>query len=120
MSLILKELGRGLITGSNYATANTIYTNPTTKDSMVTRIKLYNDHSGDVVVTICFVPDAAGVADTADVLDIQYYITMNTKETVEIDTKIFMIDTGETIQAYADVASKVNIFLHGAQYGDQT
>ena len=123
MGLLAKELGRVLVTGSNYATANTLVTNATQKDTIITKITLYNDHTADVTVTLCRVLNNAGAVAVGVVTDIFWSQTINTKDTLILghtDVSIPLIGTNDTIQVYADVASKVNVFADGFTLADQT
>ena len=120
MGMIAKELGRGTVTGTTIGTADTAVTNLTTLDTIVTRITLYNAHTGDVLITIGHVSDAAGSVDTMDAADVIYNVTLNTTETFDIDCKVVLRDTNETIKIFAGTTAVINYHMYGVTLADQS
>lgn len=120
MGMIAQELGRGQVTATTIGTADTAYTNATTKDTIITRIVLYNSHSGSVLITIGHVPDTAGSVDTMDAADVIYNVTLETTETFEIDCKVVLRDTNETIKIFAGTTAVVYYHIYGVTLADQS
>ena len=120
MGMIAQELGRGTVTNTTIGAADTAYTNLTTKDTIITRIVLYNAHTSSVLVTIGHVPDVALAVDTMDAADVIYNITLDTTETFDIDCKIAMLHTNETIKIFAGTTAVINYHLYGVTMADQT
>lgn len=120
MGMIFKELGRARCAQTTIGAADTVYTNPTLKDSIVTRINVHNEHTSEVTVYIGYVPDNAGTADTMDTLDIYYQVALDAGEGMDFNAKIAMTDTNDTIKAYATVADKVVVHVIGFTTADQS
>ena len=120
MGMIYKELARGLVVPTTLNTAQTMYTNPTTVDTVILRIAIYNVHTSAVVIYIGSVPDTALIADDMDAADYYHVLTIPGASTFEVDTKIAMVDTNETIQAWASVASKIYLKFTGFTMTDQS
>ena len=115
MGMIMKELGRlGYITATTVGTAQAIWTNTTTLDSTVSHIVMHNTHTSAVVVTICKVPGAGGVADTADINDEIWQQSIAASDTDVFDVSLYLTVTGDSVQMYVDVASKVNAVAFGS------
>lgn len=123
MGLIAKELGRVLVTGSNYATANTLVANATGKDTIITKITIYNVHTSAVTVTLLRVLDSAGTVAVGTVTDIFWVKAVGAGKT-EVwghwDISLALTDTNDSLQVYANVASKVNVFVDGFTLADQS
>lgn len=123
MGLIAKELGRALITGSNYATADQLVVNATTKDTIITKITLYNVHTSAVTVTLLRVLNNAGAVATGTVTDIFWSQSIAAGDTVIIghtDVSLPLTATNDSLQCYAGTADKVNVFVDGFTLADQT
>lgn len=123
MGLIAKELGRACITGSSYATADQVVVNATTKNTIITKITLYNAHSSAVTVVLMRVLNNAGAVATPTVVDIFWSQSIAAGDTIILghtDVSRPMLATNDTLQVYADVASKVNIFVDGFTMPEQS
>ena len=123
MGLIAKELGRALINATAEGSADTIVTNLTTLDTIITQITMFNAHTIAVTVTLCRVPDAAlsvGTDDAEDVFWKQSIAAGDTEILGSQDAKVPLTDTNDTLQAYASIADKVNIFCDGFTFPDQS
>lgn len=120
MGMIAQELARGTVTATAIGSADAAYANPTTKDTIITRITLYNMHTGSVLVTIGHVPDSAGTVDTMDSADIIYNVTLETTETFDIDCKVVLRDTNETIKIFAGTTAVICYHLYGVTLADQS
>jgi len=107
---ILKEIG--LLSDS----MTTLYTNPSSTKTYVTQIYLHNIHTSAVVVTIHKVPDNGGSAGTAGDANKVWNVSLSSGETVLLEYEklgLHMFDQGDTIQAVADIASKVTCEICG-------
>lgn len=123
MGLIAKELGRAQVAGSNYATADPLVINPTQTDTIITKITLYNSHSAAVQITLCRVLNNAGSVGTATVADIFFNQSIAAYDTVILghtDVSVPLVGTNDSLQAYADSASKINVFVDGFTLSDQS
>jgi hypothetical protein len=122
MALLAKRLGKALINATAVDTADTIVTNTSGVDTIITHIHLYNAHSVAVTVTLCQVDDSAGSVGTAASTDIFFVYSIPAGESIILgsaDCKIVLLDTNDTLQAYASEADKVNIFAYGFTMTDQ-
>ncbi len=121
MGTIIKELGRlTYITATTVGTAQSIWTNTTGLDSCVSHIIMHNTNTSAIVVTICKVPGAGGVADTADINDEIWQQSIAASDTEVFDVPLYLTVTGDSVQMYVDVASKVNAIALGLTYPDQS
>ena len=123
MSHIVKLLGKGQIVATTVGTANALVTNVLGYDTSVDYIMLFNTHTSAVTVTLLQVNDNAGSAGTPAATDVWYEKALPTRKSILFgrqDIMIMLNDTGDTLNAYADVASKINYFVYGAKMTDQT
>ena len=123
MGLIAKRLGKACINATTVGTADKIVTNATTKDTIITAIQLYNVHTVAVTVTLCVVDDNALAVGTAAATDVIWSYSMAAGRNILLgteDLKLVLTDTNDTLQAYASVADKVNIWVWGFTMADQS
>jgi len=121
MGMILSELGRvAYVTATTVGTAQTLVTNATTLDTVVTHIILHNTNTSAITVTLCKVPASGGSVDTADINDEYWQQSVGASETRTIDLPLYLTATNDTVKIYASVASKVNAYAMGFTQGDQS
>lgn len=116
----LNNGGTKLINATASGSADTIVTNPTATDTLITSIVLHNTHTSAVTVTLCHVEDSTGSVGTDAVTNEFFQQSIAASDTVFLSAKggdaiIILEDTNDTLQAYASTADKVNIFVYGAQ-----
>ena len=117
-----KCLGKALITGTATGSATTVYANISGEDCTITCITAYNQHTVAVDLYLCRVFDNAGAVGTDTANDIIFYSSVAAKGSVFLgpeDIKIQMNDTNDTLQAWASVGSKINIWADGIHEPDQ-
>ena len=115
-------LGKALITGTATGSATTVATNVTGEDMTITSIMAYNQHTVAVDLYLCVVADDTSTVGTDTANDIFYYRSLAAKESLLLgpeDVKIEMTDTNDTIQAWASVGSKVNVWAYGIHEPNQ-
>ena len=124
MGLVYKRLGKGLITPTTVATSETIVTNATSKDTIITKIHLYNSHSSAVNVFILVVDDSGGSVGTGAATDVVLG-TISVPATGNVilgsqDCGMALTDTNDTLQMYASAADKVYAHVWGFTTADQS
>jgi len=120
--VVKERLGKALITGTATGSATTVATNITGEDMTITSIMAYNQHTSAVDLYLCQVDDATAEVGTDTANDIFYYRSLAAKESLFLgpeDIKIQMNDTNDTLQAWASVASKVNVWAYGIHEPNQ-
>lgn len=121
MGLIGKQLGKvAYITATAVGSAQTLITNPTTLDTIVTSITFHNTDTSAIVCTICRVANSGGSADTADINDEIWQQSVDPSDTALYDVPFAMRDTNDTVQVYADTGSKINCWGDGFTLPTQT
>ena len=121
MGLIAKQLGKvAYITATTVGGAQTLVTNATTLDTIVTAVTMHNTNTSAITVTICRVPASGGAVDTADINDEVWQQSIAASDTEIYDVPMALTDTNDTIQVYASEASKVNCWADGFTLPDQT
>lgn len=121
MGMILKELGRvAYVTETAVGTANTLVTNATTLDTVVSHVIIHNTHTSAITVTLCKVPASGGAAGTADINDEYWQQSIAASDTRTVDLPVYMTATNDTLQIYASVADKINAYAFGYTMPDQS
>ena len=121
MGMILKELGRvAYVTADGVATAQTLVTNATSFDTVVSHIVLHNTHTSAIVVTLCKVPNSGSSVGTGDINDEYWQQSIAASDTRTVDIPMYLTGINDTIQIYAATASKVNAYAFGFTMADQT
>ena len=91
-------------------------TNAADKTQMIHGIYLHNTHTSSILVTVYKVPDDGGSVGIPGAGNQIAKLTLDTLETFAInDISMYLADEGDSIQAVAATASKVNIFIEGAE-----
>ncbi len=115
-------LAKGHISVTTSGTAETLLTTLTAKDYIIDYIMIFNQHTSAVTIYLYQVNDSALVPGTLAATDEFFEYALAAKETVLLsrqDIMIVMPDTGDTIQAYASVADKLNYWIYGMKLADQ-
>lgn len=123
MSLVGRELGRLTVAQTTIGNAEALVTNPTTKDTIVTKITIYNSDTVARTVTLCRVLDNAGAVAVAVAGDVFWSQSVDAGDTQIIgygDMSVPLTDTNDTIQVYASAANVVNVFADGFTLSDQS
>jgi len=121
MGLIAKQLGKvAYITATTVGTAQTLVTNTTTLDTIVTQITFHNTDTVAIVVTVCRVAASGGAVDTADINDELWQQSIAASDTDVFDVPTPLTATNDTIQVYAATASKINSWADGYTLPDQS
>jgi hypothetical protein len=97
------------------SSVGSIYANAAAGKSFIAGFVLFNNHTSSVTVSLHNVPDSGGSLGTAGNGNKFHEITLATKETsiLEFDYPVVLIDTNDSIQASATVASQVTIQVLG-------
>ena len=116
----LNNGGTKLINATATGSADTIVTNATNTDTFITNIILHNSHTEAITVTLCHVEDNVNAVGTDSVTSEFFQQSIAASDTVFLSAKggdaiIILEDTNDTLQAYASIADKVNIFVYGAK-----
>jgi hypothetical protein len=98
------------------ASTNTLVTNTAPGKKYIRNIILHNTHTSDVVVSLFNVPNSGGVVGTSSTANQFLKATLPADDTVMIEVPapgIMLVDDFDTIQGYADIASKVTAQMYG-------
>ena len=121
MGLIAKQLGKvAYVTATTVGGAQTLVTNATTLDTIVTSVTFHNTDTVALICTICRVPAAGGAVDTADINDEIWQQSVAASDTEVYDVPMALTSTNDTIQVYVQTTSKVNCWADGFTLPDQT
>lgn len=99
------------------ASVSSIYANPNNTKSYVKRIQIHNLDTSQRRVKVWLVPDNAGAIGTAGDVNQAYDLDIPAKESVHIeynDEPLIMTDENDSIQMWADAASKCTVLVDGA------
>ncbi len=122
MEFVAKRLGKALLTGTTVGTSDIVYANPTAKDSCISSVLVYNDHSAAVLVTLSIVDDNSGATKAATAADVFFCQSIESKDSVLLsggDLRIWLNDTNDSFQACAAIGGVVNVFAYGIVLDDQ-
>jgi len=112
-----KRFAEGVIvSATTVGTSTAMVTNIAGEDATVLSISGYNQHTSAVDLSLCRVPDNAASVGTPDVNDTLYFVTLEAKDSFFLgpeDIRIELLDTNDTITAFASVANKVHIWADG-------
>ena len=121
MGLISKQLGKvAYVTATTVGAAQTLVTNATTLDTVVTAITMHNTDTVANTITICRVAASGGAVDTADINDEIWQQPIAASDTDVFDIPQPLNSPNDTIQVYTSIASKVNCWADGFTLPDQT
>lgn len=124
VTAVTKKCAKALITGTATGSATTIVTNISGEDATIASISAYNQHTSAVDLYLCRVFDAAGAVGTDTANDIIFHKSLPSKGSLLLnspgDIKIQMNDTNDTLQAWASVASKINVWVDYIVEQDQS
>lgn len=113
MAWLVKKLK---VTAQLTDSAAAVVTNATGHKTKIGVISLHNTDSSSRVVTFHDVPNNAGEVGTAADANIIAKLTIPATDSALVCPDWILDGTNDTIQALADVASKVNIAISGLDY----
>lgn len=114
-SIISKKLFKGTVTATaGGGSATTLYTNPSGTKTIITQIVLSSTNAAAQRVTVSLVDASGGSAGTEAAADrLISNLSIPAYDVIIKDVKWVLEDANDTIQAFQETASAINIGIYG-------